>query len=113
MPTGSDSRSHRARDSPDSIRPYTPPNLSSIPNMDGTPSQPVGASNVSGSNNPDSSGPYIIGSPIDLGEIDNVDNIGSRMQDFTPAWAGKRINDHIELKETGTAAMGDAGKSIP
>ncbi|XP_046487089.1 probable phospholipid-transporting ATPase IA isoform X4 [Neodiprion pinetum] len=110
MPSGVDSRSQRATENIHSPRPFTPPDLSSIPNMDGTPHQPLSTNNALDSNdNNGLPGPYIVGSPIDLGQIDNVDNIGSHLQDFAPPWCGKRTNDdHIELRETGTSGSGDA-----
>ncbi|KAK9305516.1 hypothetical protein QLX08_003517 [Tetragonisca angustula] len=91
---------------PGSLRPFTPPDLSSIPHMDGTPPQSSGgrnsSSSVSGRANdgvPEQSGPYIIGSPIDLGNIDNVDNIGLRID---PLPSGRRRGrEHIELQEAG------------
>ncbi|XP_043476989.1 probable phospholipid-transporting ATPase IA [Leptopilina heterotoma] len=56
------------------ISPYTPPDLAAIPHMDGSPS----ASPRNNLNNK-TTGPYIIGSPIDLSEIDNVDNVQIRL----------------------------------
>lgn len=111
MPSGADFRPQGANESPGPIRPFTPPDLSSIPNMDGTPLQLMGTSGASNSNNNGLPGPYIVGSPIDLGQIDNVDNMGSHMQDFVPTWCGKRMDDHIELKETGAPPSGDAGNA--
>ncbi|XP_076548667.1 ATPase phospholipid transporting 8A1 isoform X5 [Osmia lignaria lignaria] len=91
--------------SPGSLRPFTPPDLSSIPHMDGTPPQNSGVRNsfspASGRANDGSqeqTGPYIIGSPIDLGDIDNVDNIGLRID---PLASGRRTREHIELQEAG------------
>ncbi|XP_043252850.1 probable phospholipid-transporting ATPase IA isoform X4 [Colletes gigas] len=92
--------------SPGSLRPFTPPDLSSIPHMDGTPPQGSGVrssfSSASGRGNDgkqEQPGPYIIGSPIDLGSIDNVDNIGLRID---PLSSGRRrTREHIELQEAG------------
>lgn len=55
------------------LRPFTPPDLHSIPHMDGSPLP--SPRNKTASENSQNPGPYIVGSPIDLGEIDNVDNI--------------------------------------
>lgn len=44
-------------------------------------------------------GPFIVGSPIDLGDIDNVDNIGLRLDPVTRG--RRRTREHIELQETG------------
>lgn len=46
-------------------------------------------------------GPFIIGSPIDLGAIDNVDNIGIRLEPFARVSSRRRAREHIELQETG------------
>lgn len=94
--------------SPGPLRPFTPPDLSSIPHMDGTP---LHNSNSNNNNNAspangnrandgaqESTGPFIIGSPIDLGDIDNVDNIGIRLASATR----DRTREHIELQETGS-----------
>ncbi|XP_076475628.1 ATPase phospholipid transporting 8A1 isoform X5 [Bombus vancouverensis nearcticus] len=90
------------------LRPFTPPDLSSIPHMDGTPPQNSGvrnsSSSVSGQTNDGAqqqSGPYIIGSPIDLGNIDNVDNIGLRIDSLTTGIESRRTREHIELQEAG------------
>ncbi|KOC64948.1 putative phospholipid-transporting ATPase IA [Habropoda laboriosa] len=93
--------------SPGSLRPFTPPDLSSIPHMDGTSPQSGGVHNSSSStsgraNNDgaqEQTGPYIIGSPIDLGNIDNVDNIGLRIDPL--ASGRRRTREHIELQEAG------------
>ncbi|XP_043604828.1 probable phospholipid-transporting ATPase IA isoform X2 [Bombus pyrosoma] len=94
--------------SPGLLRPFTPPDLSSIPHMDGTPPQSSGvrnsSSSVSGQTNDgaqEQSGPYIIGSPIDLGNIDNVDNIGLRIDSLTTGIGSRRTREHIELREAG------------
>ncbi|XP_051154050.1 probable phospholipid-transporting ATPase IA isoform X2 [Leptopilina boulardi] len=65
--------------------PYTPSDLSTIPHMDGSPSSSP-RNNLNNSN----PGPYIVGSPIDLSVIDNVDNVQIRLD-------SKREN--IELEE--------------
>ncbi|XP_014614054.1 PREDICTED: probable phospholipid-transporting ATPase IA isoform X2 [Polistes canadensis] len=107
--------------SPGPLRPYTPPDLSSIPHMDGT--SPHNSSNLI-RNNPSlsspttsnntritdeapkdnqpnqSTGPYIIGSPIDLGNIDNVDNIGLRLDPLLRHSGRGKTREHIELQET-------------
>ncbi|XP_011147938.1 probable phospholipid-transporting ATPase IA isoform X5 [Harpegnathos saltator] len=107
--------------SPGPLRPFTPPDLSSIPHMDGTPLHNSNDSNGNNNNNNNNNnnahnsgaspasnrandgaqeptGPFIIGSPIDLGDIDNVDNIGLRLD---PAVRGRRrTREHIELRET-------------
>lgn len=102
--------------SPGSLRPFTPPDLSSIPHMDDTPPQGSGirsnSSSTSGRGNDgrqEQSGPYIIGSPIDLGGIDNVDNIGLRIN---PLSSGRgRTREHIELQEAGLAESSSEGKA--
>ncbi|XP_015429019.1 PREDICTED: probable phospholipid-transporting ATPase IA [Dufourea novaeangliae] len=97
--------------SPGSLRPYTPPDLSSIPHMDGTPSQGSGVRSNSSSasgrrkdgtqeQQTTTTGPYIIGSPIDLGSIDNVDNIGLRIEALPRG--RRRTREHIELQEAAT-----------
>ncbi|XP_020292724.1 probable phospholipid-transporting ATPase IA isoform X3 [Pseudomyrmex gracilis] len=105
---------------PGSLRPFTPPDLSSIPHMDDTPT-PLHNNNNNNSNNnnarnnaspasncannsgaqQESTGPFIIGSPIDLGNIDNVDNIGLRLESVTRGSSRRRMREHIELQETG------------
>lgn len=50
----------------------------------------------------DSTGPFIIGSPIDLGDIDNVDNIGFRLDPVMRGSSRRRTREHIELQETGS-----------
>lgn len=47
-------------------------------------------------------GPFIFGSPIDLGDIDNVDNIGLRLDPVTRSSSRRRRREHIELQETGS-----------
>ncbi|XP_076276279.1 ATPase phospholipid transporting 8A1 isoform X1 [Lasioglossum baleicum] len=92
--------------SPGSLRPFTPPDLSSIPHMDGTPLHGSGvrsnSSSVSGraaeSGAQEQTGPYIIGSPINLGSIDNVDNIGLHL-DRLPSRRRSTRREHIELQE--------------
>ncbi|XP_024939743.1 probable phospholipid-transporting ATPase IA isoform X3 [Cephus cinctus] len=93
------------------LRPFTPPDLPSIPHMDGTPLQNNLHNENSSQDGPVSGepeeqvtdsieaiGPYIIGSPIDLGDIDNVDNIGARLQRLNRG--RRRTREHIELQET-------------
>lgn len=102
--------------SPGLLRPFTPPDLSSIPHMDGTPPQSSGvrnsSSSVSGRANDgtqEQSGPYIIGSPIDLSNIDNVDNIGLRID---PLPSGRRrTREHIELQEAAVLETSSGGKT--
>jgi len=96
--------------SPGPLRPFTPPDLSSIPHMDGTPTahndsnarngaSATGNAKISDESVPqEHTGPFIIGSPIDLGDIDNVDNIGIRLD---PVVRNRRAREHIELQETG------------
>ncbi|XP_043269148.1 probable phospholipid-transporting ATPase IA isoform X4 [Venturia canescens] len=89
--------------SPGTLRPYTPPDLSSIPHMDGTPlpnqTPHNGTSNGTSENSQgDVTGPYIVGSPIDLGNIDNVDTIGGTLGSIRDR--RKRNREHIELQET-------------
>ncbi|KAL6426436.1 hypothetical protein ACFW04_009128 [Cataglyphis niger] len=106
--------------SPGPLRPFTPPDLSSIPHMDGTPLHNNNVSNNVGNDNDvrnnaspvsnrandgaqqESAGPFIIGSPIDLGDIDNVDNIGLRLDPVTRSSSRRRAREHIELQETGS-----------
>ncbi|XP_029161025.1 phospholipid-transporting ATPase IA isoform X2 [Nylanderia fulva] len=104
--------------SPGPLRPFTPPDLSSIPHMDGTPLHNTtdnnngneddvrNASPASNRANDDAqqdpSGPFIVGSPIDLGDIDNVDNIGLRLDPVTRSSSRRRTREHIELQETGS-----------
>ncbi|KYM79721.1 hypothetical protein ALC53_09833 [Atta colombica] len=103
--------------SPGPLRPFTPPDLSSIPHMDDT-SLHNGSSNNNDNASPavnranngaqqESTGPFIIGSPIDLGDIDNVDNIGLRLDPITRGSSKRRTREHIELQETGSP---DSGK---
>ncbi|KYN37987.1 putative phospholipid-transporting ATPase IA [Trachymyrmex septentrionalis] len=98
--------------SPEPLRPYTPPDLSSIPHMDDT-SLHNGSSNNNDNASPaanrandgaqqEPTGPFIIGSPIDLGDIDNVDNIGFRLDPVTRGSNRRRRREHIELQETGS-----------
>jgi len=48
-------------------------------------------------------GPFIIGSPINLGDIDNVDNIGLRLSNpISRGSSRRRTREHIELQETGS-----------
>jgi len=77
--------------------------------MDGTPTPHTNDSNARNGASPSAmgnakesvpqehTGPFIIGSPIDLGDIDNVDNIGIRLD---PAVRSRRAREHIELQET-------------
>ncbi|XP_070159746.1 probable phospholipid-transporting ATPase IA isoform X7 [Polyergus mexicanus] len=106
--------------SPGPLRPFTPQDLSSIPHMDGTPLHNNNVSNNGNDNDvrnnasPASNrandgaeqdgvaGPFIIGSPIDLGDIDNVDNIGLRLDPVTRNSSRRRGREHIELQETGS-----------
>ncbi|XP_050457015.1 probable phospholipid-transporting ATPase IA isoform X6 [Cataglyphis hispanica] len=105
--------------SPGPLRPFTPPDLSSIPHMDGTPLHNNNVSNNGNDNDvrnnaspasnrandgaqQESAGPFIIGSPIDLGDIDNVDNIGLRVDPVTRSSSRRRAREHIELQETGS-----------
>lgn len=90
--------------SPVALRPFTPPDLSSIPHMDGTPT-PNHSNNHNATSNgtadSQDTGPYIVGSPIDLGNIDNVDNIGIRIGSITRG-RRRRTREHIELQESET-----------
>ncbi|KAJ8667377.1 hypothetical protein QAD02_009039 [Eretmocerus hayati] len=78
------------------LRPFTPPDLSSIPHMDeatilqlgerslhsGTDDERPNISTTAAtvdSNPTTAAGPYILGSKIDLGDIDNVDSIRLRL----------------------------------
>ncbi|XP_014226342.2 probable phospholipid-transporting ATPase IA isoform X2 [Trichogramma pretiosum] len=91
------------------LRPFTPSDLSSIPHMDEATLQPLGerggpsalredgggGGGGGGAGTGDTAqdgGPYILGSPIDLGAIDNVDSINLRL--------GSARQQHIELQET-------------
>jgi len=47
-------------------------------------------------------GPFIIGSPIDLGDLANVDNIGLRLDPDTRGSSRRRRREHIELQATGS-----------
>ncbi|XP_071561115.1 probable phospholipid-transporting ATPase IA isoform X5 [Temnothorax nylanderi] len=103
--------------SPEPLRPFTPPDLSSIPHMDGTPLHNGSGNNNGGNGNSgnaspavnrandgaqqESTGPFIVGSPIDLGDIDNVDNIGFRLDPVRRS-SRRRAREHIELQETGS-----------
>ncbi|XP_071642115.1 probable phospholipid-transporting ATPase IA isoform X4 [Temnothorax longispinosus] len=103
--------------SPEPLRPFTPPDLSSIPHMDGTPLHNGSGNNNGGNGNSgnaspavnrandgaqqESTGPFIVGSPIDLGDIDNVDNIGLRLDPVRRS-SRRRAREHIELQETGS-----------
>ncbi|XP_011342314.1 probable phospholipid-transporting ATPase IA isoform X2 [Ooceraea biroi] len=102
--------------SPGPLRPFTPPDLSSIPHMDGTPTphndnnarngaSPSATSNAKAADTlpqepQEHTGPFIIGSPIDLGDIDNVDNIGIRLDPVARGSSRRRTREHIELQET-------------
>lgn len=114
--------------SPGPLRPFTPPDLSSIPHMDGTPLHSNNVSNNGNDNDvrnnvspasnrandgaqQESAGPFIIGSPIDLGDIDNVDNIGLRLDPVTRSSSRRRAREHIELQETGSPESTSEGKS--
>ncbi|KMQ92158.1 putative phospholipid-transporting atpase ia-like isoform 1 protein [Lasius niger] len=113
--------------SPGPLRPFTPPDLSSIPHMDGTPLHSTISNNgiddndirnnVSPASNrandgsqQEPTGPFIIGSPIDLGDIDNVDNIGLRLDPVTRSSSRRRTREHIELQETGSPESTSEGK---
>ena len=88
--------------SPGALRPYTPSDLSSIPHMDGTPltnQTPRNSTSNGSTENATDSGPYIVGSPIDLGNIDNIDNIGITLRPLRGS--RRRTREHIELQETG------------
>ncbi|XP_066589632.1 probable phospholipid-transporting ATPase IA isoform X4 [Prorops nasuta] len=92
--------SARGIPSPVPLRPFTPPDLSSIPHMDDSPTAEQTAESCNAQEVVESteSGPYIVGSPIDLGDIDNVDNIGIRLDNL--ARGRSRTREHIELQET-------------
>ncbi|KAK0176171.1 hypothetical protein PV328_000332 [Microctonus aethiopoides] len=97
------SRGNPRAPSPGPLRPFTPPDLSSIPHMDDSPTlnQSTNNQNTADNNNEDdTNGPYIVGSPIDLGNIDNVDNISLRVGPFRRG--RRRTREHIELRETTT-----------
>ncbi|XP_016843759.1 probable phospholipid-transporting ATPase IA isoform X4 [Nasonia vitripennis] len=102
----------RQPQSPGPMRPFTPPDLSSIPHMDEA-SQQLGDRSHNGETTTQAaeeqptSGPYIVGSPIDLGAIDNVDSINLRLGPLQrrstkrknrSAAAGEQ--QHIELQES-------------
>lgn len=57
----------------------------------------------------ETTGPFIIGSPIDLGDIDNVDNIGLRLDPVTRN-SRRRAREHIELQETGSPESTSEGE---
>ncbi|CAD6243159.1 GSCOCG00009668001-RA-CDS [Cotesia congregata] len=91
----------------DSSHPFTPSDLSSIPHMDESPTPTSNQTNNQNSTAADNttdvtlnSGPYIVGSPIDLGNIDNVDNIGLQVGSIRRGRG--RTREHIELQETGS-----------
>ena len=93
-----------------SMRPFTPPDLSSIPHMDEATEQPLGerggpTSSSRSNEQTDGSGLYIVGSPIDLGTIDNVDSINLRLGSVRLS----STPQHIELQET---ASGDRSPTI-
>ncbi|XP_014207463.1 probable phospholipid-transporting ATPase IA isoform X3 [Copidosoma floridanum] len=100
-----------ATTSPLPMRPFTPPDLSSIPHMDEAVQQLGDRSHHrNGEPRPSSEGPYIVGSPIDLGAVDNVDAIHLRLGPFathkrsaSSASFRQRKNkgdlQHIELTE--------------
>lgn len=100
--------------SPDGpLRPFTPPDLSTIPHMDESSVQlgdrshnsedlaqlpPVGFEDAA-------PGPYIVGSPIDLGGIDNVDSINLRLGPLHKRSTRRKHRapgepQHIELRES-------------
>lgn len=93
--------------SPGPLQPYTPSDLSSIPHMDDIPHNDSNSSNTHNNASPasnrandgarETTGPFIVGSPIDLGDIDNVDNIGLRFDSL--ACNRGRTREHIELQE--------------
>ena len=85
------------------LRPFTPPDLSSIPHMDGTPSSASPRNKITNDERPQDCGPYIVGSPIDLSEIDNVDSISLRLDSVQNLKQKNREN--IELQETETANL--------
>ncbi|XP_011297606.1 probable phospholipid-transporting ATPase IA isoform X1 [Fopius arisanus] len=91
------------RGSPVTLRPFTPPDLSSIPHMDGTPTPNHSNNhnaNSNGTADAQDNGPYIVGSPIDLGNIDNIDNVGIRIGSIGRGRG--RTREHIELQEAET-----------
>ncbi|KAL0115360.1 hypothetical protein PUN28_010712 [Cardiocondyla obscurior] len=97
--------------SPGPLRPFTPPDLSSIPHMDDTSlhngndnysNASPAASRANDGLQQEQTGPFIVGSPIDLGDIDNVDNIGLRLDPITRSSSRRRTREHIELQETGS-----------
>ncbi|XP_011630665.1 probable phospholipid-transporting ATPase IA isoform X1 [Pogonomyrmex barbatus] len=103
--------------SPGPLRPFIPPDLSSIPHMDGTPlhnSSDNNDSNARGNASPatnrandgtqqETTGPFIVGSPINLRDIDNVDNVlRLRLDSVTRSSSRRRTQEHIELQETGS-----------
>ncbi|KAK0088436.1 hypothetical protein PV326_004828 [Microctonus aethiopoides] len=103
QPMQPSSRGNPRAPSPGPLRPFTPPDLSSIPHMDDSPTlnQSTNNQNTADNNNEDdTNGPYIVGSPIDLGNIDNVDNISLRVGPFRRG--RRRTREHIELRETTT-----------
>lgn len=84
--------------------------------MDGTPTQNScvrnSSSSPSGQDNDgtqEQTGPYIIGSPIDLGNIDNVDNIGLRINPLPSR--RRRTREHIELREARVPESSSEGET--
>ncbi|XP_044018116.1 probable phospholipid-transporting ATPase IA isoform X3 [Aphidius gifuensis] len=78
------------------LRPFTPPDLSSIPHMDGTPTNVN--HNVTTNGTIETTGPYIVGSQIDLGTIDNIDSIGQQVGSIINR--RRKTREHIELQES-------------
>lgn len=98
--------------SPDGpLRPFTPPDLNTIPHMDESSVQ-LGDRSHNYEDQPPTSaaseeavpGPYIVGSPIDLGGIDNVDSINLRLGPLHKRSSRRKHRapgepQHIELRE--------------
>lgn len=82
------------------LSPYTPPDLSSIPHMDGSPSASP-RNNLNTATETQNSGPYIVGSPIDLSDIDNVDNVRIRLDSQN----SRAKRENIELQEAEIAEL--------
>jgi hypothetical protein len=93
--------------------------------MDGTPTSHNNDSNARNGASPSATGnakasdenvpqehtgPFIIGSPIDLGDIDNVDNIGIRLDPVVRS-GSRCAREHIELQETGLPECDPSGES--
>lgn len=94
--------------SPGPTRAFAPPDLASIPHMDDTSLTSNENQNDVQQNAPTTSsdqepGPYIVGSPIDLGQIDNVDSIGFHMRSSSVRRSRFKNREHIELQEADDA----------